>query len=113
MPGKGDKQVIAAAAGKMFRECEISDTTGINAHLPDKWTKAALHGLDLLRLLDNGSVEITKQSIRLKGDAPSEVAAKTIDARAAEIPSGYSLNSEVTSPGRPGVAAISQEEAVH
>jgi hypothetical protein len=113
VPNESGKQAITAAAGKMFPECDISDGTSINARLPDKWMKAALHALDLLRLLDNGSVEITDQSIRLKGDAPSETAVKMIDARSTDIPSGFSLNSEVSSPGRPGIAAISQDETVH
>jgi OOP family OmpA-OmpF porin len=113
MPDESGKKAITAAAGQRFPERYISDGTSINARLPDKWMKAALHALDLLSLLDNGSVEITDQSIRLKGDAPSETAVKLIDARSTEIPSGFALNSEVTSPGRPGVAAISSDEALH
>lgn len=113
MPDEGSKQIVTAAAGRMFRECDVIDGTGINARLPERWMKGALHALDLLRLLDNGSVEITDQSIRLKGDAPSETAVKMIDARSAEIPNGFSLNSEVTAPGRPGVAAISSDGTVH
>lgn len=112
MPNESGKQVIIAAANKMFPECDVINGTGINSGLPDKWMKAALHALNLLRLLENGSVEITDQSIRLKGDAPSETAIQMIDARSTEIPNGFSLNSEVTAP-RPGVAAISLDEAVH
>ncbi len=114
VPDESGRQAISAAAVRMFPECELIDGTGLNARLPDRWMKAALHALDLLRFLDNGSVEITDQSIRLKGDAPSETALKMIDARAAEIPNGFSLNSEVTAPGRPGVAAaMSADELVH
>ena len=113
VPDESGKQVITAAAGRMFPECDVVDGTGVNSRLPDRWMKAALHALGLLRLLDNGSVEITDQSIRLKGDAPSETAVMMIDARATDIPTGFSLNSEVTAPGRPGVAAISADETVH
>ena len=113
VPDETGKQVITAAAGRMWPECDVVDGTGVNTRLPDRWMKAALHALELLRLLDNGSVEITDQSIRLKGDAPSETAVKMIDARSSDIPNGFSLNSEVTAPGRPGVAAISSDEAVH
>jgi hypothetical protein len=113
MPDETGKRAITVAAGKMFPEYDISDHTGVNTRLPDRWMKAALHALSLLQLLDNGSVEITDQSIRLKGDAPSETAVKMIDARATEIPSGFSLNSEVSSPGRPGVAAISMDGTLH
>jgi hypothetical protein len=113
LPDETGKRAITLAASQMFPEYDISDHTGVNSRLPEAWKKAALHALSLLRLLDNGSVEITDQSIRLKGDAPSETAVKMIDARATEIPSGFSLNSEVSSPGRPGVAAISLDGAVH
>lgn len=113
VPDESGRQAILAAAGRMFPECDISNGTSVNASLPERWMKAALHALDLLSLLEHGSVEITDQSIRLKGDAPSETAVKTIDARATEIPTGFSLNSEVTSPGRPGVAAISADDTVH
>jgi hypothetical protein len=113
VPDESGKQFITATAGRMWPECDVIDGTGVNTRLPDKWMKAALHALNLLRLLDNGSVEITDQSIRLKGDAPSETAVMLIDARSTEIPNGFSLNSEVTAPGRPGVAAISTDDAVH
>jgi hypothetical protein len=113
MPDESSKQIITKAAGRMFRECDLIDGTGVNTRLPERWMKGALHALELLRLLDNGSVEITDQSIRLKGDAPSETAVQMIDARSADIPNGFSMNSEVTAPGRPGVAAISADETVH
>lgn len=113
VPNESGKQAITAAAGRMFPECDVIDGTGVNTRLPDRWMKAALHALDLLRLLDTGSVEITNQSIRLKGDAPSETAVQMIDARATEIPNGFSLNSEVTAPSRAGVAAIYSDETVH
>ena len=113
VPDETGKQAITATAERMWPECDVIDGTGFNTRLPDRWMKAALHALELLRLLDNGSVEITDQSIRLKGDAPSETAVKMIDARSTEIPNGFSLNSEVTAPGRPGVAAISSDETVH
>ncbi len=112
VPDQSDKKAIMTAANTMFPECSISDGTGFNRHLSDKWMKAAVHALDLLRLLDSGSVEITDQSISLKGDAASETAVKMIDARATEIPTGFSLNSEVTSPGKPGMAAISMDNQV-
>lgn len=113
LPDETDQRAVAVAAGQMFPEYDISNHTGVNTRLPAKWMKAALHALSLLRLLDNGSVEITDQSIRLKGDAPSETAVRMIDARATEIPNGFSLNSEVSSPGRPGVAAITLDETLH
>ena len=113
VPDESGKQLVTAAATRMWPECDVVDLTGVNTHLPDRWMKAAFHALNLLRLLENGSVEITEQSIRLKGDAPSETAAMLIDARSTEIPTGFSLNSEVTAPGRPGVAAISLDETVN
>jgi hypothetical protein len=113
VPDESGKQMITAAAGRMFPECDLVDGSGVNTGLPDRWMKAAVHALELLRLLDNGSVEITDQSIRLKGDAASETAVQLIDAHSAQIPDGFSLNSEVSAPpGRPGVAAISLDETV-
>ena len=100
VPDETGRQAIGTAARRMFPECDVIDGTGVNTRLPDRWMKAAIHALDLLRLLDNGSVEITDQSIRLKGDAPAKRQLKMIDARATEIPNGFSLNSEVTAPGR-------------
>lgn len=113
MPDEFGKNAIALAARKIFSECEITNQTGVNASVPDKWMKAALHALKLLRLLDRGTVELTDQTVHLKGDAPSETALKGIESLASEFPSGFSLKSEVTAPARPGVAAIPPVTTLH
>ncbi|WP_125461719.1 MULTISPECIES: hypothetical protein [Rhodomicrobium] len=113
MPDESGKNKIAAAARRAFSECEITNNTAVNASVPDRWTKAGLHALKLLRLLNRGTVEVTDQTIQLKGDAPSETALQSIDLLASEFPSGFALKSEVTAPMRPGVAAIPPDETLH
>lgn len=113
MPDEAGRDRIAAAVRRDFSKYEITDNTAVNASVPDRWTKAGLHALRLLGMLDRGSVEITGQTIQLKGDAPNENALKAIEVLAADAPSGFSLKSEVSAPMRPGVAAIPPDETLH
>jgi hypothetical protein len=110
VPDEAKKQAIAAAASKTLPECNIDDSTSVNSSIPDKWVDAAHHSLSILKVLSRGSVEITEDTIQLKGAAPNEVALKTIERLASEMPAGFSVHSEVTAPTRPGVAAIAVDE---
>ena len=108
VPSKDSQKVIANYVKQKFSDCYVSDNTEINDQLPDGWTQAAQKSLDLLALLDPGSVELTEQTIHLQGNASSEAAMKSIDEIAKHLPSGFALKSEVTAPALPfaGVAAV-------
>lgn len=113
MPHEDGVNTIAAAARSMFSECEITDSTAVNDDVSASWMKAGLHALKMLRLLNRGSVEVTDQTIQLRGNAPSETALRSIESLAADFPSGFVLKSEVTAPTRPGVAAIPPDDSLH
>ena len=113
VPNEAGKKAIANAVHEMFPECDVDDSSAVNETLPERWMKAALHSLQFLRLLDKGAVELTDQTIHLRGVAPSETAVSEIDALAADLPSGFALKSEVTAPVmRAGMAEIPQLEAL-
>ncbi len=107
VPSEAGKQAITDAVHKMFPESGINDNSAVKEDLPERWMKAALHSLKFLHLLDKGSVEITDQTIHLKGAAPNEMAVAQIDTLAAELPSGFALKSEVSAPVmRAGMAEL-------
>ncbi len=108
VPSKGGREKIAATAHEKFANFELDDSSVVNSKIEQRWVNASLRSLELLALLDKGSVEVTEQSIRLKGNAPSETALKSIDAIATDLPSGFALKSEVTAPASPhsGLASI-------
>lgn len=108
VPSKDSQKAISDYANQKFSNFDIDDGAVINNQLPDRWTQAAQKSIDLLFLLDMGSVEITEQTIHLKGNATSDTALKSIDAIANDLPSGFALKSEVTAPAPPhaGIAAM-------
>lgn len=98
VPSRESQKAIVESASQKFSNFQIEDNTSVNAKLMARWSDAALRSLELLLLLDKGSVEITEQAIHLKGVAPSETAVRSIDAIASNLPSGFALKSEVTAP---------------
>jgi hypothetical protein len=105
-PSSESQKAIVQSARQKFSNFDIEDNTSVNTKLNARWTQAALRSLELLLLLDKGSVEVTEQSIHLKGAAPSETAVLSIDAIASNLPSGFALKSEVTAPApHDGMAA--------
>jgi len=91
-----------------FPNLEIVDETVINEKVDTNWAEVASKCLDMLSQLDQGSVEVTDEAIYLKGMAPSSRALDRIVAIGKDLPSGFSLKSEVTTPAptQAGVAAI-------
>ena len=113
IPSKESKKAISDYASQKFSNFKIKDSVVINEKLSERWARAAQKSLDLLSLLKTGSVEITDETIHLKGDAASEMAAGSLDAIAKDLPSGFALKSEVTVPApasSAGVAPVPLEE---
>lgn len=109
IPSRESKKAISDYASQKFPNFQIEDTAAINNKLSERWAHAAQKSLDLLFLLETGSVEITEETIRLKGDAPSETSLGLFDSIAKDLPSGFALKSEVTAPAPAppaGVAAV-------
>jgi hypothetical protein len=98
MPDEAKKQAVTKTAKAIFPDCEIDDAITLNDNLPPRWSKAAQHSLKLLRELTTGSVELTDQIIHLKGSVPDEAAIARIDKLATDLPSGFALKSEVSTP---------------
>lgn len=107
VPSKESQQAVFDYAKHQTTGLDVEDTAAVNDKLPAQWAKAAQKSIDLLLLLDKGSIELTGQTIHLRGDAPSETALKSIDAIANDLPSGFMLKSEVTAPAstHSGIAA--------
>lgn len=100
------KQIFETVRAK-FSQYQIEDNSAVNADLDERWFKASLQSLELLLLLENGSVEVTESAIHLKGSTPSDQAMNSVDMIASDLPSGFALSSEVTMPApNNGVAAI-------
>jgi hypothetical protein len=108
VPNKISQKAIVDYAKHKFAGLDVEDLTSVNEKLPGQWTRAAQKSIDLLRLLDQGSIELTEQAIHLRGDAPSETTLMSIGAIANDLPSGFILKSEVTAPAsvQSGVAAV-------
>jgi hypothetical protein len=107
VPSEEDRAQLLAFVRQKFSGYVIEDNTAINDKLDARWFQAALNSLELLALLDKGSVEVTEQTIHLVGSAASEMAMKSIDSKASSLPSGFALKSEVTAPAPyHGFAAI-------
>jgi hypothetical protein len=95
-------------AKEKFSWLSIVDETVVDSSLSDEWGKVARRSIELLVLLNHGSVEVTEQAVHLKGHAPSDKALQSIDAIGTNLPGGVALRSEVSAPASlaEGVAAI-------
>jgi hypothetical protein len=95
-------------AKQKFSYLSIQDETVIDAKVPEDWGKVAERSIDLLELLNQGSVEVTEQMVHLKGHVPTAEAMHSIELIGADLPGGVALRSEVSAPAgfAEGVAAI-------
>jgi hypothetical protein len=95
-------------AKQKFSYLSIQDETVIDAKVPEDWGKVAQRSIDLLELLNQGSVEVTEQMVHLKGHVPTAEAMQSIELIGADLPGGVALRSEVSAPAgfAEGVAAI-------
>jgi hypothetical protein len=102
------KQKILDVIDRRFPRFRLEDKTLLNKKISDEWGDVSLRSVELLSLLEKGSVEVTEQTIHLKGDASNGKAILMIDAIGAKLPSGFALKSEVTAPAPPhaGIAAM-------
>lgn len=98
VPSNSSKNSIAEETKRMFPRYALDDNTVVNRHLPKKWARIALKSLRLLTVLNQGTVELTDDTIHLRGIAPNELALRTINVMAADFPSGFAVKSEVTAP---------------
>ena len=113
LPHKDGRKAIMEEAKTLFPAFTIDENCSVSDSVPSSWAPAALQSLRLLAILSQGSVELTEDTIHLKGIAPTETALKTIDLIAEGFPSGFSLKSEVTAPAaHPGVAAVPRDSSV-
>lgn len=95
-------------ARQKFSSLSLLDETVVDTSLPDSWGKVAQRSIELLVLLNQGSVEVTEQAVHLKGHALSNDALQSIDTIGTDLPGGVALRSEVSAPVGlvEGVAAI-------
>ncbi len=102
------RQNILEVINSRFPRFRLEDRTLVNKSISDAWESVSLRSVELLSLLEKGSVEVTEQTIHLKGDASNGKALLMIDAVGAKLPSGFALRSEVTAPAPPhaGIAAV-------
>jgi OOP family OmpA-OmpF porin len=110
-----NKEELYQLALTKFSYLSIQDETVVDKRLGDSWAKAARRSIEMLQVLDQGSVEVTEQMVHLRGNAPTQKALEFIDSIGTRLPSGVALKSEVSAPILPyeGVAVIpSDTEAV-
>jgi hypothetical protein len=103
------RQELVDLARQKFSYLQILDeTVVVTDGLPESWGKVARRSIELLELLEQGSVEVTEQMVHLKGHASTVKGLETIDAIGTNLPGGVALRSEVTAPANQpeGVAAI-------
>lgn len=98
VPSRASKKSIAEETKRIFPSYSIDDNTVVNKHVPKRWSRIAIKSLRMLTVLNQGTVELTDDAIHLRGIAPNELALKTINAMAADFPSGFAVKSEVTAP---------------
>jgi hypothetical protein len=95
-----DKKELEATVQNLFSGLEIVDETAVVAGSSDSWMQAAIHSLQVLRLLDSGFVELGDHKIQLYGQASDESKLRKIDLLADSYPSGFSLDTRVSAPAR-------------
>jgi len=102
------KDTIFSVVQRRFSDSRIEDRTFIKKDVSEEWAKVSLKSIELLALLEKGSVEITEKTVHLKGDASSSRALYEIDRLSRQLPDGFSLKSEVTAPMLPraGMVAV-------
>lgn len=102
------KKQILDVINSRFPRSRLDDKTLVNNKISDEWGNVSLRSIELLSLLDKGSVEVTEETIHLKGDASNGKALLMIEAISGKLPNGFALKSEVTAPAPPhaGIAAV-------
>jgi hypothetical protein len=95
-----DKKELEATVQTLFSGLEIVDETAVVAGTSDSWLDAAMHSLQVLRLLDSGFVQMADHKIQLYGQASDEAKLRKIDLLADDYPTGFALDSKVSAPAQ-------------
>lgn len=98
VPDSDGRKKLEASVQKLFSGLEIVNDTYIAAGAPESWLNAAIHSLQVLRLLDAGFVHLADHTIRLDGHASDELKLSKIDTLADQYPTGFSFQSKVSAP---------------
>jgi hypothetical protein len=115
---KSDKKELEATVQALFSGLEIVDETSVVAGTSDSWMDAAMHSLQVLRLLESGFVELADDKIKLYGHTSDETKLGRIDSLADSYPTGFALDSKVSAPARasmlgfPSVSAAERSPVV-
>ena len=100
MADTSDKKELEATVQNLFSGLEIVDETSVVAGASDSWLEAAMHSLQVLRLLDSGFVQLGDHKIQLYGQASDEAKLRKIDSLADNYPTGFALDTKVSAPAR-------------
>ena len=98
--GSSNKKELEAKLQTLFSGLEIVDETSVVGATSDSWLDAAIHSLQVLRLLDSGFVQLADHNIQLYGHASDEAKLRKIDSLADDYPSGFALDRKVSAPVR-------------
>jgi hypothetical protein len=98
IPDSVDKKELEDNIREMFRGQEIVDTTYVAEGAPESWLDAAMHSLQVLSLLNNGSVLLADHSVSLVGQVKDEPTLHKIDNMADGYPGGFAVDSQVSVP---------------
>lgn len=93
-----DRKQLEATVQKLFSGLHIVDNTYSVEGTPESWVDAAMHSLEVLRLLNSGFVVLADHSISVEGHASNDEALKLIDKLADKYPAGFALESKVSIP---------------
>jgi OOP family OmpA-OmpF porin len=74
------KTAMASLAQALFGAGAVTDTTRIEADMPDGWAVRVLAGLEALSLLDNGSLVVRPDLLELRGVTGAQSASADISA---------------------------------
>jgi hypothetical protein len=111
VPDSNGKKQIETVTQKLFSDLTVVDQTTIAEGAPPSWLDAAVHSLEVLRLLEAGFVQMADHAIRLDGRVSDEAALRKIDAMADKYPRGFSLESKVSAQERTGLFVIPKAAA--
>ena len=98
VPDSVDKKQLESTVSKLFSGLEIVDNTYVADGAPESWLDAAVHSLQVLKLLNSGYVVVADHSVQLDGHAKDEATLRKIDALADKYPIGFALETKVSIP---------------
>jgi hypothetical protein len=109
--GNADKKELEATVQSLFSGLQIVDETAVVAGTSDTWMDAAMHSLQVLRLLESGFVQLADHKIQLYGHTSDESKLQKIDSLADAYPTGFALDSRVSAPMRASILGFPSASA--